>query len=75
MSDIAEILATNELDVYMMAQLKGLPKGDFIRIFGDHTKLTHEQYLPEVGKVTYRFQLEQEQPRVYRNHGYAPPIP
>ena len=75
MSDIAEILASDELDVEMMAQLHKLPKSDFIRIFGEHDAIQHKTYLQHVGNITYRFTLENKEPRIYKNHGYAPPIP
>ena len=74
MSEIADILAEDELDVQMMAQLHKLPKGDFIRLLGHQFDFTFDTYV-DSQKVEYRFTLEEVNPRVYKNHGYIPPLP
>lgn len=71
MSDISDILSEGELDVTMMAQLKGLTKSDFVRMLGHRYDLEYVAYVPDHGRVTYKFTLEQVNPRLYINHGYA----
>lgn len=70
-NDISDLLIKHQLDATQMGEIKGLPKQDFIRIFGDHEEITYQTHLPVVGLVEYTFNLVQREPqRKYINTGY-----
>ena len=74
MTEISDILAETELDVEMMAQLHRLPEGEFVQRLGHRFDFTYTTYIKGT-EVEYRFTLEETNPRLYKNHGYMPPLP
>ena len=56
MMAIDELLQKQELTIDDMAEIKQLPRYDFLRLFGDHSEIFHKQYNPEQNKFeTYQF--------------------